>query len=161
MKYIHLILLSLILTILPTNGFCQDMLFGPDRAPEMEALKQTEKMQKELTLTVEQFKQVYAINLKYARERKVSNTRAEAAERAKNKDLELQKVLTAQQYNLLQTKRAENSTFDIPNDVKPTEKQGTPQQSPGGGKTPATPSDSGSNRPSHHFSYAVQRYATH
>ena len=57
-----------------------------DRTPEQEALKQTEKLQNELQLTEQQYKAIYQINLRYARERQQSNTRSQAMERIRNKN---------------------------------------------------------------------------
>lgn len=76
---------------------------------EQEATKQTEKMQQELHLTPQQTKQIYDINLRYARERQISNTRSQAMERMKNKDAEIQQVLSESQYNQLQNKRYERT----------------------------------------------------
>jgi len=84
----------------------------PQRTPEQEAAKQTEKLQQELGLTPEQIKQVYEINLKYARERQISNTRSEAVERMKNKNADIQRILTAEQSDRLQTKRYERSAVE-------------------------------------------------
>lgn len=75
------------------------------RSPEQEALKQTEKLQTELSLSPEQFRQIYEINLRYARMRQVSNTRDEALERVKNKNIEIQNVLNPTQKNQLDSKR--------------------------------------------------------
>jgi Spy/CpxP family protein refolding chaperone len=50
-------------------------------------------MQQELNLTTEQTQQVHEINLKYARERQVSNSRTEALQRIKNKEQDLRRVL--------------------------------------------------------------------
>ena len=61
-----------------------------DRTPEQEAIKQTEKLQSELKLTDEQAKIVYEINLRYARERQLSNSRSQAMERIRNKNEEIQ-----------------------------------------------------------------------
>jgi Spy/CpxP family protein refolding chaperone len=82
----------------------------PERTPEQEAARQTEKMQQELNLTPEQVQQVHEINLKYARERQVSNSRTEALQRVKNKEQDLRKVLKPAQYNELQNKQYERST---------------------------------------------------
>ena len=87
------------------------------RTPEQEAAKQTEKLQQELSLTQEQVRKVYEINLRYARARQVSNTRTEAMERMKNKNADLEKVLTADQNERLQSKRYERSNFD-PNSAR-------------------------------------------
>lgn len=82
----------------------------PERTPEQEAARQTEKMQQELNLTPEQVQQVHEINLKYARERQVSNSRTEALQRVKNKEQDLRRVLKPDQYNTLQNKQYERST---------------------------------------------------
>lgn len=84
-----------------------------DRTPEQEAAKQTEKMQKELNLTPEQAKDVYDINLKYARERKQSNKRSDAVSRIKKKNEEISKILNARQNNELKTKRADTQSVEI------------------------------------------------
>ena len=64
-------------------------------------------MQAELNLNDDQSQAIYEINLKHARERQVSNSRSQALERVKNKDNEVQQVLTRDQYNRLQDKRYE------------------------------------------------------
>lgn len=92
----------------------------PMRTPEQEALKQTEKLQRELNLNQEQTKMIYEINLRYAKERQNSNTRSEAMERIKKKNNDLQKILTGEQYDKLQNKRYERSNINIP---QPTGKQ--------------------------------------
>ena len=82
------------------------------RTPEQEAIKQTDKLQQELNLSSEQAKQLYEINLKYARERQISNKRSEAVERMKNKNAEIQQVLNPEQNYKLQSKRYERTTFE-------------------------------------------------
>jgi len=89
----------------------QEVISTPERTPEQEATRQTEKMQQELNLTPDQAKKIYEINLKYARERQISNSRAEAIERTKNKDTELQKVLSEDQYVRLQDKRYDQTKY--------------------------------------------------
>lgn len=81
----------------------------PQRTPEQEAVKQTEKLQQELNLSTEQTKQVYEINLHYARERQTSNTRNQAIERMKNKNADVQRILSPEQNERLQTKRYERT----------------------------------------------------
>jgi len=93
----------------------QDNVSVPQRTPEQEAAKQTEKIQQELNLTPDQIKQVYEINLRYARERQVSNTRSQAMERIKNKNTEMQRILTENQYNQLQNKRYERTSIENQN----------------------------------------------
>jgi Spy/CpxP family protein refolding chaperone len=82
------------------------------RTPEQEAIKQTEKLQQELNINSEQAKQLYEINLKYARERQISNKRSEAVERMKTKNAEIQQVLTPEQNYKLQSKRYERTTIE-------------------------------------------------
>ena len=85
------------------------------RTPEQEALKQTEKLQSELNLSTEQAKLIYEINLHYARQRQISNTRTEAMERIKNKNVDIQRILTEQQNIRLENKRVERSSVDVQN----------------------------------------------
>ena len=92
--------------------YSQENVITSQLIPEQEAIKQTEKLQQELNLTTEQTKQIYEINLRYARERQVSNTRTEAMERIKNKNAELQQILNGDQNNRLQNKRYEHTTFE-------------------------------------------------
>lgn len=123
LKYIFLILILLTL-VLPNYG--QDNTVIPERTPEQEAAKQTEKLQQELNLNQDQTKQVYEINLKYARERQVSNTRSAAMERMKNKNAAIERVLDVDQNYRLQTKRYERTTIEIPSGNR-----STPSNSPG------------------------------
>ncbi len=90
-----------------SNTFVQEIATAPARTPEQEAAIQTQKMQAELNLNDNQAQEIYEINLKHARERQVSNSRSQALERVKNKDHEIQRVLTPDQYNRLQDKRYE------------------------------------------------------
>lgn len=66
---------------------------------EEEAEKQTEMMQDELSLSQAQRDTIYQINLKYAKARRASNTRAEMIERIHQKMAEFKGVLTQEQYN--------------------------------------------------------------
>jgi hypothetical protein len=92
------------------NIFAQEAAKVPERSAEQEATVQTEKLQKELDLDEKQTQEVYEINLRYARERQKSNTRTEAVERIKNKEDDMRKVLTDDQFQHLQDKRSEVST---------------------------------------------------
>ena len=96
--------------IVPINS--QENSVVPKRTPEQEAIKQTEKLQQELNLDPDQSKQVYEINLRYARERQISNKRSEAMERMKNKNADIQHVLSPQQNERLQTKRYERTYLE-------------------------------------------------
>ncbi|MDO9154170.1 MAG: hypothetical protein Q7U47_10825 [Paludibacter sp.] len=113
MKLLKIILLAFAVFVLNVNIYSQDNA----ATPEYEATKQTENLQQELNLSTEQVKQVYEINLKYARARQNSVSRSEAMERMKNKDADLQKVLNSEQINRLQNKRYERSNFQS---VQPT-----------------------------------------
>ena len=93
-------------------NFGQDNTVVMQQTPEQEAIKQTEKLQQELNLNQNQTKQIYEINLKYARERQVSNTRSEAMERMKNKNSDIEQVLSQDQNNRLQSKRYERRTYE-------------------------------------------------
>lgn len=85
----------------------QETTPAPVRTPEQEAVLQTQKMQRELNLNPDQQKAIYAINLKHARERQVSNSRSQALERTKNKNSAIKQVLSHDQYDQLQNKRYE------------------------------------------------------
>jgi hypothetical protein len=97
----------------PISG--QDNAAVPQRSPEQEAVKQTERLQQELNLTPDQAKHIYEINLRYARERQISNKRAEALVRMKNKNSEIQQVLNHEQNEKLQTKRYERTSIQMQN----------------------------------------------
>lgn len=84
-----------------------------NRTPEQEAKKQTEKMQKELELDDEQVEKVYELNLKYAKERKETNSRVDAMKRIRKKDEELKKILTQEQYINLKSKRNNVTSVEI------------------------------------------------
>ena len=111
MKLLKFISLATFLLILNVNLYSQDNT----ATPEYEATKQTEKMQQELNLSTDQVKLVYEINLRYARARQSSTSRAEAMERLKNKDADLEHVLKPEQVNRLQNKRYERSGFQSVN----------------------------------------------
>lgn len=122
----------------------QENTVAPQRTPEQEATKQTEKLQQELNLTPEQSKQIYEINLRYARKRQISNTRSEAMERMKNKNEDIQRVLNESQYNQLQNKRYERTTIEVPSGTRT--QSGTPSPTyrstpePSGSRTVRAPS---------------------
>ena len=118
MRIFKYILFPLMFFCLITATFSQEVSVTSDRTPEQEAIKQTEKLQQELNLSAEQTKQVYEINLRYARERQISNTRGEAMLRIKNKNAELEKVLSIDQNNKIQNKRYERTTVEIPSGNK-------------------------------------------
>lgn len=100
--------------LLPIPFSAQENAAVPARTPEQEASTQTERMQKELNLTAEQAQSVYDINLRHARERKVSNSRTQALERIKTKDEEIRQVLSRDQYTRLQDMRYDRATVTVP-----------------------------------------------
>jgi len=79
------------------TAFAQNEDFRPSRTPEEEALKQTEMLSRELSLSEQQRDTVYRIHLKYARLRQVSNTRAEGLERLNAMTKELLAIMTPEQ----------------------------------------------------------------
>lgn len=109
MKFLKIILFAFYILFNFGLVVAQENTNTPERTPEQEATRQTEKMQQELNLTTEQAQQVHEINLKYARERQVSNSRTEALQRVKNKEQDLRRVLKPDQYNALQNKQYERS----------------------------------------------------
>lgn len=115
MKTSKVISVLLLLLFLAIQAHGQDKAVVPQRTPEQEAVKQTEKLQQELNLTTEQARQIYEINLRYARERQISNTRSEAIERMKNKSVEIQHILSPEQNEHLQTKRYERTVIESSN----------------------------------------------
>jgi len=104
------IVLFLLTMILPI--FSQENSAVPKRTADQEAEKQTEKLQLELNLNQVQANQIYEINLRYARERQISNKRSEALERMKNKNAEIKQVLSPEQNDRLQSKRYERSYLE-------------------------------------------------
>lgn len=101
---------AFILLIMAYPVCSQDNVVIPEHTPEQEAIKQTERLHRELHLTTEQANRIYEINLRYARERQLSNTRSEAVERIKNKDAEVQQILSHEQNEKLRTKRYQHTT---------------------------------------------------
>lgn len=91
----------------------QEISSTPVRTPEQEALAQTERMQKELSLNKEQAMLIYEINLRHARERTVASSRSQALERIRMKDSEMQEVLTRDQYERLRQMRTDRQQVDI------------------------------------------------
>ena len=108
-KFVSIVFFLLTL-ILPIYG--QENLTVPKRTPEQEAVKQTEKLQQELNLNQDQANHIYEINLRYARERQISNKRSEALERMKNKNAEIKQILSSEQNERLQSKRYERTYIE-------------------------------------------------
>lgn len=97
----------------------QESTSTAERSPEHEAIKHTERMLHEFKLTTDQVKLIYDINLRFARARRESNTRAEALQRSKDKEVEILKVLTPVQRAQYQNKRYERSTFQFKHQLVP------------------------------------------
>jgi len=114
MKTVNIFSVVLLL-LMVSSIYSQENTGVPQRTPEQEAVKQTDKFQQELNLTPDQAKQIYDINLRYARERQISNKRSEAVERMKNKNGEIQQILSSEQNDRLQTKRYERTTIEYHN----------------------------------------------
>lgn len=113
MKPLIFILVISLTLVMPVHS--QDNTAVPQRSPEQEAVKQTERLQQELNLTSDQAKRIYEINLRYARERQISNKRAEALVRMKNKNSEIQQILNVEQNERLQSKRYERTSIQMQN----------------------------------------------
>ena len=121
----------------------------PTRTPEQEAARQTEMLRQALNLTEAQERVVYRINLHYARERQMSNSRAEALERVKRKNADLRKVLTDEQYARLQNKHYERSSYRLPgNRPDPADPSANPPPRPN--RQPVRPSTQPGPRPMTH-----------
>jgi hypothetical protein len=87
--------------------FGQNDEFRPSRTPEEEALKQTEMLSRELSLSEQQRDTVYRIHLKYAKLRQVSNTRAEGLARLNAMTQELLNIMTPEQREAFLNKQIE------------------------------------------------------
>ena len=101
------ILLTTLLLTASFAAFAQNDEFRPSRTPEEEAMKQTEMLARELTLSEQQRDTVYKIHLKYAIMRQVSNTRAEGLERLNAMTKELLNVMTPEQQEAFLNKQIE------------------------------------------------------
>ena len=101
------ILLVLLLTVSSVVVMAQNDDFRPSRTPEEEALKQTEMLSRELTLSEQQRDTVYKIHLKYAIQRQISNTRAEGLARLNAMTQELLAVMTPEQREAFLNKQIE------------------------------------------------------
>jgi len=112
MKLLNIVLFVFLFLSMVLPMSSQEISVVPKRTPEQEAAKQTEKLQEELNLNQDQANKVYEINLHYARERQISNKRSEALERMKNKNAEINQVLSPEQNERLQSKRYERTYLE-------------------------------------------------
>ncbi|MBP5290788.1 MAG: hypothetical protein J6Y76_05165 [Paludibacteraceae bacterium] len=101
----HILTIALLLSSLMVFG--QNDEFRPSRTPEEEALKQTEMLSRELSLSEQQRDTVYRIHLKYAKLRQVSNTRAEGLARLNAMTQELLNIMTPEQREAFLNKQIE------------------------------------------------------
>jgi hypothetical protein len=99
------------------NG--QEKRMISERTIEQEAFKQTEMLKQELDLSAEQSRQMYEINLRYARMRQEETTRTKAMERIKNKNTEIQQILNNYQKERLLNKQYERSNLNKHYIVRP------------------------------------------
>ena len=100
----------LLITLIAMSSFtalAQNDDFRPSRTPEEEALKQTEMLSRELSLSEQQRDTVYKIHLKYAIQRQISNTRAEGLARLNAMTQELLAVMTPEQREAFLNKQIE------------------------------------------------------
>ena len=102
-------LFIIFLLILSFSAFAQEEHRRPIRTPEEEAMKQTEMLQRELSLTEQQYDTIYRIHLKYARLRQISNTRAEMLDRLNKMIAELINMLTPEQQLLFLGKQMDQA----------------------------------------------------
>ena len=100
----------LLITLIAMSSFtalAQNDDFRPSRTPEEEALKQTEMLSRELSLSEQQRDTVYKIHLKYAIQRQISNTRAEGLARLNAMTQELLAIMTPEQREAFLNKQIE------------------------------------------------------
>ena len=90
--FISLLLLASFLTFLRAQE-------RPQRTPEDIALKQTEMLMRELEIQDSVVRDtLFRMHLKFAQKRAISNTRAEALQYMQEANMELQQILTPEQY---------------------------------------------------------------
>ena len=90
--FISLLLLASFLTFLRAQE-------RPQRTPEDIALKQTEMLVRELEIQDSVVRDtLFRMHLKFAQKRAISNTRAEALQYMQEANIELQQILTPEQY---------------------------------------------------------------
>ena len=96
--FISLLLLASFLLLTPFSTFlwAQER---PQRTPEDIALKQTEMLMRELEIQDSVVRDtLFRMHLKFAQKRAISNTRAEALQYMQEANMELQQILTPEQY---------------------------------------------------------------
>lgn len=95
----------------------------PLRTPEYEAERVIEVMQRELNLTEAQIDTIYKIHLKYAVLRRETMTKEEFREQMKRMKAEIQRVLTPEQFEILnsQTVRNQNKAFNTTRQIRQEE----------------------------------------
>ena len=104
----------------------------PERTPETMSQRHADKMKADLNLNDEQTKKVYEVNLKYNKERQANHAKREqersekmaAAKKKKDqKNAELKKILTADQYSkMIQNQEANKEKMKEKREGKKGEK---------------------------------------
>lgn len=96
--FISLLLLASFLLLTPFLTFLRAQE-RPQRTPEDIALKQTEMLVRELEIQDSVVRDtLFRMHLKFAQKRAISNTRAEALQYMQEANMELQQILTPEQY---------------------------------------------------------------
>lgn len=96
--FISLLLLASFLLLTPFSTFLRAQE-RPQRTPEDIALKQTEMLVRELGIQDSVVRDtLFRMHLKFAQKRASSNTRAEALQYMQEANMELQQILTPEQY---------------------------------------------------------------
>jgi|GEM_PF-1217175 len=108
MKQVLNLFLFLLLVTFVHTSYAQDKKQSADRSPESMARKNADRMKQELNLTDDQTTKVYEINLRHQKERQAERAKAEkersekmadAKSKMDQRNAELKKVLTDEQYN--------------------------------------------------------------
>jgi len=109
MKLLMNVFFIVIVLFTSNNMFAQDKTRQkPERTPETMSQRHADKMKSDLNLNDDQTKKVYEVNLKYNKENQANRAKREkerkekmAAAKQKNdqKNAELKKILTADQYS--------------------------------------------------------------
>ena len=110
MLFISLLLLASFLTSLRAQE-------RPQRTPEDIALKQTEMLVRELGIQDSVVRDtLFRMHLKFAQKRALSNTRAQALQYMQEANMELQQILTPEQYQQYMNQQAQQNGGSTNND---------------------------------------------
>lgn len=109
MRFVHLFCTLFLLAICSLCRAQKDASL-PQMTPEESAIKHTEMLVRELNIRDSvQRDTLYRLNLKYARLRAVSNTRAENLQRLQQLTDELQHILTPEQFTQFMNRQVDPS----------------------------------------------------